>query len=94
MSIQFATKRLIDSVWTVAFKWVDGKVEIVSYDRENTVGYEYEKDLSQCTLIEDDNRTVTAIRLRKHRSFDWQWAEDAGEVFEVVNPGHIFSYSK
>ena len=39
MSIQFATQRLLDSVWTLAYKWRDGKVEIVAYDREEAVGY-------------------------------------------------------
>lgn len=94
MSIQFATRRIIDSVWTLTFAWEDGKVRILEYDRENTVGYKYEKDLPQCVIVEDDDRTVTHVRLRRHRSFDYQWAEDAGELFEVVNPQHIFSYSK
>tara|TARA_B100000929_G_scaffold256482_1_gene218724 strand:- start:12742 stop:13026 length:285 start_codon:yes stop_codon:yes gene_type:complete len=94
MSIQFATQRLLDSVWTLAYKWRDGKVEIVAYDREEAVGYKYEYDLPQCKLIEQDDRTVTHVRLRKHRSFDYCWGEDAGETFEVVNPAHVFSYSK
>ncbi|MAI07981.1 MAG: hypothetical protein CMF61_03390 [Magnetococcales bacterium] len=94
MSLQFATHRLIDSVWTLGFKWVDGKVEIVSYDRENPVGYEHEQDLTQARLIDDDNRIVTHVKLRKYRAFDYGWYEDAGETFEVVNPQHIFSYSE
>lgn len=94
MSIQFATQRLIDSVWTLAYKWRDGKIEIVAYDREEAVGYKYEHDLPQCRLVEQDDRTVTHVKLRKHRSFDYGWHEDAGETFEVINPSHVFSYSK
>jgi hypothetical protein len=90
MSLQFATKRLIDSVWTLGFKWVDGGVEIVSYDRESDVGYKYEKDLLQAHLIEDENRTVIAVQLRQYEQFNMKFV-DVPE-FTVVNPKHVFSY--
>lgn len=91
MSLQFATERLIDSVWTLSFKWVDNKVEIIGYDRDSEVGYKHEKDLNQVQLVEDENRIVTAVKIKKYEPFCRNF--DNAHTFEVVNPQHVFSYS-
>jgi hypothetical protein len=96
--VAYATKRLIDSVWTLGYKRVSPtEVEIVSYDRENPIGYEQEGKLDLCNTMEtlDGNRVVTHVALADYKSFD-QWASltEPRELLKVVNPQHVFSYSR
>lgn len=91
-----ATKRLIDSVWTVEYTKVsEGKVKILNYSRNDSEGYEREKELPQGELIETQDRIVTHLWLKPYDAFDgWVNEENATEIYEVVNPKFIFSYEQ
>ena len=58
MRIKHATKRLIDSVWTLSYSESPEGITIHTYDRENDIGYEQENSLPRCRLIEDKQRMV------------------------------------
>ncbi|MCQ4138789.1 hypothetical protein [Chryseobacterium sp. EO14] len=91
-----ATKRLITSVWTVEFEKVsEGKVKILNYSRNDSEGYEREKELLQGELIETENRIVTHLCLKPYDAFDrWVNEKNTTEIYEVVNPKFIFSYEQ
>ncbi|MCF2220985.1 hypothetical protein H9Q08_17000 [Chryseobacterium sp. PS-8] len=91
-----ATQRLIDSVWTVEYKKVsEGKVKILNYSRNDPEGYEREKELPQCKLVEAEERIVTHLWLKPYNAFDgWINEKNATETYEVVNPKFIFSYEQ
>lgn len=94
--IHFATERLIDSVWTISYRIVDevkSEIEILSYDRENPIGYEQEKTLDRLNIIEGEGRIVTSIIVEPYEPFKY-WASNYGKIYNVVNPKYIFSYSK
>lgn len=79
-SIRKATKRLIDSVWTVTFILIDNKAYILNYSREDQDGYEHESTLPRCSIFEKEGRIVSEIVIH-------------GEGrYEVGNPKHIFDY--
>jgi len=77
-----ATKRLLDSVWTIEFVINnDDTVTIARYDRTNAIGYEQERNLPSVRLVEDSKRNVIAISLN-----------DDIEL-PVENVQNVFSYS-
>jgi len=90
-----ATHRLIDSVWTVEYNIVSPtEVEIVRFSRDDEEGYEKEKQLPQCSVIEDDNRTFTGLLVRdKHDSFSWVDETNCDRKYNVTNPKHVFDYN-
>lgn len=89
-----ATKRLITSVWTLEYELVEAnKVKILNYSRTDQEGYAKESELPQCELIESDERTVTQVLLKPYKTGEWVNHENATEVYEVINPQYIFSYS-
>ena len=90
-----ATKRLITTVWTVEYSIIsEGKVEIVSYAPDDPEGYQREKELPQGELQETENRIVTHLWLKPYKSNEWVNKDNVTEIYEVVNPQHIFSYKK
>jgi len=92
--MQYATNRLIDSVWTVAYEMKDDMVVIHSYDRKNPIGYEQERTLPQINLIEDENRIVRSIIINENfDAFRMDHDEDGGQEFVVANQKNVFSYS-
>ena len=90
-----ATKRLLDSVWTVEFKEVSPtEVEIVRYSRDDQEGYDRERKLPQGVLVETENRTVTHLLIREEfDSHNWVNETNADRKLLVVNPKHIFDYN-
>jgi hypothetical protein len=91
-NIKYATKRLIDSVWTLGYKQISpDEIEIVSYDRKNEIGYDQERTLPRVRLIEDDKRTVLGAHIGSIGSSK-SWASQDDPYFKVVNPDHVFSY--
>jgi hypothetical protein len=87
--IHYVTKRLIDSVWTATFAVVgEGKIYLISYDRENPVGYKKERELLKCSLKEDDSRNLLEIVIGNDLRSD----EQPSDSFDIVNSRHIFSY--
>ena len=70
-NIEFATKRLINAVWTVAFRRVEGGVEILANDNGILHGYEYEHGLPHGRLVETKDRHVTELVLSKMTASDW-----------------------
>lgn len=92
MSIQFATKRLIDSVWTLGYEIIDGKVKIHSFDRENPIGYEKEKELPQVAIFENNERHIIKVAIADYQQFRQNF-NDAKE-YEVINPRYVFNYSR
>ena len=91
-----ATERLIDSVWTVVYQIVEeGKVKILSYDRNNPEGYKQERELPRMSMKEDGKRVVTHLRIDSDPGyFDYWCQNDKGELYEVVNPQYVFSYGE
>jgi len=89
-----ATHRLIDSVWTVEYNILSPtEVEILKFGRDDPEGYEKERQLPQCNVVEDDKRTFVALQVRdSFDSFKWVNAENCDREYKVVNPKHIFSY--
>jgi hypothetical protein len=89
-----ATKRLIDSVWTVEFHQVsETEVEILKYSREDPEGYEHERELPQCRIVENADRTAVALLIRdKFDSFTWCDESNCNHRFIIKNPKHIFDY--
>lgn len=90
-----ATKRLIDSVWTLEYEFVPGGgIKILNYNREDPEGYEKEDELPQCQIIEDDHRTVTDVLIRnKYKPFDGVNKDNCDWNVKVVNPKYIFDYN-
>ena len=94
--IEFATKRLLGAVWTVAYRQseeVFNGVEILAYSRDIDLGYEKEDELPRMNFVENDDRTVVqlivdpqAFALDEHR------ARPTALRFKVVNPKHVFEY--
>lgn len=91
-SVQFAVKRLIDSVWTVSYIEVTkGKAKILTHDRRNPIGYASEASLPQVNIIESDGRIVQELVLYEagHQNNRKQVPV---KRLEVINKKHIFSY--
>ena len=92
-TIELATHRLIDSVWTVGFvRRGTDHVKIVSYDRDNTVGYREEKTLLKCCVIEDDRRYFTGLRLYPSGTDLFSNKKQEIETLKVINQMHVFDY--
>ena len=91
MATQFATMRLIDSVWTMEFNMVDGKAEIKSFNRTNPKGYQEERNLPQLMVNEGDDRIVREITVAPFNDHRQDFSD--GEVLQVANPQHVFSYN-
>ncbi|THV60740.1 hypothetical protein [Chryseobacterium candidae] len=91
-----ATKRLIDAVWTVEYEKIsEKKVKIINYSRTDPEGYEKEKQLPQCHLVETEGRIVTHLLLKPYKAYDlWVSEKNATEIYEVENPKFIFSYEQ
>ena len=94
---KIAVKRLINSVWTLVYKQIDEKnIEVISYDRENPIGIEKERELPLCELVEDENRTVIGAKIqeRNKTGFNSGWVDKDRpfDTLTVTNPKHIFSY--
>jgi len=90
-----ATKRLIASVWTVEYEFAEqGKVKILNYSRKDTEGYQRESELPQCELRVTDERIVTHLLIKPFKMGEWVNEENVTEVYEVINPQYIFSYSE
>jgi hypothetical protein len=91
--IQYATQRLIDSLWTMAFIINDDQtITIISYDRENTIGYDFEKSLDRLTIEEDNDRTAQAIYLDTYEPFKYCASKENGIKYEVANKRNVFDY--
>ena len=91
MSLQFATSRKIDSVWTLGFEIVEGEAVVHSFDRNNQIGYEQEKELPQVRIIEDDKRVIKSIKLAPYKPHTGQDFTES-DSYNVANPKHVFSY--
>lgn len=92
--IKLATQRLIDSVWTLQYEQIDeSTIKILQYDRTTDVGYERERELEQCSLVEEIGRVVTHVRFRPYRNFSTFVTEETmTREMKVINPKYIFSY--
>lgn len=77
----YATLRLLDSVWTMVYvKLENGKAHVIAYDRDNLVGYTLEKELPKLETKENpEGRVLTHIVVD-------------GETLEIENKGYIFGY--
>ena len=89
-----ATRRLIDSVWTLEYEIVSPtEIEIIRYSREDERGYLLEKELPQCGLVEDEKRTITDVLIRQnYEPFSWVNESNADVAYKVINPKYIFDY--
>lgn len=84
-----ATERLIVSLWTLEYEVVEnGKAKILNYSKTDQEGYDREEELPQFRLIETDECIVTHILLKPFSRGEWVTTE----VYEVVNPQHVYSY--
>jgi hypothetical protein len=93
--IEKATKRLINSVWTITFVISDDKAHILRYDRDDPEGYMQEEVLMNGNIIEDEDRTAIKLALKPYdRWNNFTTEENASEIYEVANPKHIFDYTR
>lgn len=91
-NILYATERLIDSVWTLEYELInDDQIKIISFNRDNPIGYEKETELPRVRLVEDDKRTVLSAYFEPYAKFKYL-ASPTGKQYEVVNPRYIFKY--
>lgn len=90
--IRKATKRLLDSVWTITFIVIDGKAYILNYSREDADGYENETKLMLGSIIETEGRTASSIVLCPYDSSKIANMSNATETYEIGNPKYIFDY--
>ncbi|RPJ74278.1 MAG: hypothetical protein EHM20_10880 [Alphaproteobacteria bacterium] len=93
--IKKATKRLIDSVWTVTYKLLEnGKVEILGYNREDREGYEKEGKLPMCRILEEEKgRIAKELLLMPYESHTFCNESNCTERYVIENQKNIFSYS-
>lgn len=89
-----ATHRLIDSVWTVEYNVVSPtEVEIVNFSRDDEEGYNKEKELPQCSVVEGERRTFVGLLVRDNfDSFKGVNRMNCTHTYKVVNPKHVFEY--
>ena len=89
-----ATKRLIDSVWTLEFEVLnENEVKILKYSRDDKEGYDNERILPQCRVVEDDDRNAISVLIRdKYDAFEWVDEKNCDKTYKVANVMHIFSY--
>tara|TARA_R100001463_G_C3477856_1_gene216602 strand:- start:109 stop:423 length:315 start_codon:yes stop_codon:yes gene_type:complete len=94
MGTKYATQRLIDSVWTVAYQEVEGGARILSYNRESPIGYGQEKELPRMGFIESEGRIVVQLVLSPYGAFDYSASasSEGARVLSVINPKNIFNY--
>lgn len=84
-NLRIAKRRLIDSVWTLAFLDIGNKqAHVLLYGREFIPSYCIERELPSVNCIESD----TFVSSRTLAAFEYQ-----GEYFEVLNLKNIFSYN-
>ena len=92
-----ATLRLIDSVWTAEFEVInktEKTVRLIKFSRDDSEGYEKERELPQCTIVETEGRIATELLVRdKYMPFGgWVDSSDCDRKYTIINPKHIFSY--
>lgn len=91
--IHHATQRLIDSVWTVAYKKVsETEVEILSYKSDNPIGYEQEQQLDRMDFVEGEGRIAQTLLIEPYESFNYWAGNNNPTAYKVVNPQHVLSY--
>jgi len=79
-----ATKRVISAVWTLEYTLQnDGSVFIHAYSRDDPEGKLREHALPKVRVVEDANRTVTAVHLT---------SGGVTKEHRVANPGFVFSW--
>jgi hypothetical protein len=90
--VLYATKRLLDSVWTLAYQ-LTGKneIKVLTYDRENPIGYEREKELPRVRMEEETGRILTAVYFRPYIQFEDGPVKE-GPQHRVINPKNVFDY--
>jgi len=93
-------QRLLDSVWTTEFiDHQDGTVTVLSYDRDNPLGYEKEKELPLVVLAESEGRIVHGLRVYGVDAYRAGYLsgvarDEDSAFFSVLNPKHVFSYGE
>lgn len=86
--MEFAAKRIISSVWTLAYERVGDKgIEILAHTHESNKGYEEVGKLPRFRIVvaetEVSKRTAVKVELE---------TEDSWETLDVVNPADVFDY--
>lgn len=91
-----ATHRLIDSVWTVEYEILSPtEIKIIRFSREDPEGYQRERELPQCTVKEENDRTFVGLYVRdKYEPFSWCSALNCDHEYTVVNPMYVFDYNQ
>lgn len=79
-----AIHRIINAVWTLEYTLQnDGSVFIHTYSRDDPEGKLRERELPKVRMVEDANRTVTAVLLT---------SGGVTKEHRVANPGFVFSW--
>lgn len=94
---QIAVRRILDTVWTLIFKFTaKDEISVISFDRSNLRGYKEERTAYRLKTFEDENRTLTNIKLyRPNRSAADAYDSDRIlHTAKVANPQNIFSYNQ
>lgn len=81
MTVSIATKRLLDSVWTIVYTITDdNKAVLHRYTRDERLGYKLEKECPEGYLEEDSDRNVMGLVI-----------DDV--TYPVINSKYVFSYN-
>ena len=92
--IRYAKNRLINSVWTLKYEILSGdKIRILSYNRNDPMGYDHEHELDDHRMIEDKDRVVHAVEVMNNKRF-MSDLETNVKLYTVINPQHIFTYKE
>ena len=87
-----ATKRLINSVWTLDFEVVGpNRAKVIAFSRDDVEGYEKEKELNRHQTDEGEGRILKGFWVSPYKPFDYVASVD-GEYYTVENPKHVFDY--
>ena len=93
---QKATKRLLDSVWTLEYIINDDNtITIVKHDRGDSEGYEKEKELPRFKIVENEKREALRVIIQDYESPFTHLPNENNPhyAYEVANKRHVFSYS-
>jgi len=90
-----ATKRLLDSVWTLEYILNDNNtITIIKLGRNDDEGYEKEEKLPRFKVVESGEREALKVIIQAYESPFTHLPNENNphSTYDVANKGHIFSY--
>ncbi len=92
--IKKATQRRIDTVWTLEYLENDnGTISVIRYSREDPEGYEKEKELQRCSVVEGERRKALSVMFTDYKNFTYHATnENKTSHKTIANQKNIFAY--